>query len=702
MAAKQAAPLAARPDLIRNVLLVGPSSAGKTTLTEHLLVAAGALTRPGTIADGSTVSDFDELEISTGRSISLAVAAFMVGEIKINVLDSPGFGDFVGDVRAGLRAADAALFVIASTDGVDAATIGLWNECAAVGMPRAIVVTKIDKDRADFDETVAVAQRVFGEGVHPMYLPLLADNHDIAGVINLLTAQLVDYSTSTRSVRDADPEHLQLTEASRASLIEGVITESEDETLMDRFLDGEALDLEMLMTDLERAVARGHFYPVLPVAGTVGATELLELICHGFPSPLEHPLPTVTTPDGEPVDALDCNPDGELCAEVVKTMTDPYVGRISIVRVFSGTLRPDMVLHVSGHFAPDRGHVDHDLDERAGAISVPFGKSLMPTTSGNAGDIVAVSKLAHAETGDTLSSPDAPLLVESWAMPQPLLPVAIVAHSKADEDKLGQALARIVAEDPTLMLERNAATGQVVLWCLGDAHVEVVLGRLRGKHGVMVDSEELKVSLRETFATTARGSGRLVKQSGGHGQYAVVEIEVTPAEPGSGFAFIDKVVGGAVPRQFIASVEKGVRAQLEKGVHAGYPVVDVQVTLLDGKAHSVDSSDMAFQSAGALALKDAAANATITMLEPVANVSIMVADEFVGPVMSDVSTRRAHVLGSQSVGAGRTQIDAVVPELELTHYAIELRALAHGTGSFTRSPAGYEPMPPQVAAAFAS
>lgn len=698
MAAKQEAPLVTRPDLIRNVLLVGPSGAGKTSLTEQLLASAGVISRAGSVEEGNTVSDFDELEVSTRRSISLSVAAFMVGECKLNVLDSPGYPDFVGDVRAGLRAADAALFVIASTDGVDAATMGLWNECAAVGMPRAIVVTKLDKERADFDETVAVARRVFGEGVHPLYLPLLADDHGVAGVMNLLSLEIIDYSGGSRAKRAADPEHVQLTETARAELIEGVITESEDETLMDRFLEGEALDIEMLMADLERAVARGHFYPVLPVAGPVGAREVIDLICKGFPSPLEHAQPMVTTPAGDAVETLQCSVDGPLCAEVVKTITDPYVGRISLARVFSGTLRPDAMLHVSGHFAPDRGHDDHDVDERAGAISVPIGKTLLSAPAGIAGDIVAVTKLAHAETGDTLSAKDTPLLVESWAMPEPLLPVAIVAHSKADEDKLGQALARIVAEDPTLRLERNPVTGQLVLWCLGDAHVEVVLGRLRGKHGVSVDSEELKVSLRETFATSASGSGRLVKQSGGHGQYAVVELEVSPLALGSGFAFVDKVVGGAIPRQFIASVEKGVRAQLEKGVHAGYPVVDVQVTLLDGKAHSVDSSDMAFQSAGALAVKDAAERATITMLEPVAAVCITVADEFVGPVMSDISTRRAHVGGTQSVGAGRTQIDAVVPELELTHYAIELRALAHGTGSFTRTQAGYEPMPPQVAA----
>ncbi|TEX50290.1 MAG: elongation factor G-like protein EF-G2, partial [Actinomycetales bacterium mxb001] len=425
--------------------------------------------------------------------------------------------------------------------------------------------------------------------------------------------------------------------------------------------------------------------------------ELLEVITKGFPSPLEHPLPAVTTPDGTPQAPLACDPAGPLCAEVVKTSSDPYVGRLSLVRVFSGTLRADATLHVSGHFMSDRGHEDHDLDERVGSLVSPLGKVQRPLASVMAGDIAAVAKLGHAETGDTLSSPEHPLLIEPWVMPDPLLPVAIVAHSSSDEDKLAAALSRLVAEDPTMRLERNAETGQIVLWCMGEAHVDVVLDRLKVRYGVTVDSEPLRVSLRETFAGPAKGHGRLVKQSGGHGQYAVCDIEVEPLPAGSGFEFVDKVVGGAVPRQFIPSVEKGVRSQMAKGVAAGYPVVDIRVTLLDGKAHSVDSSDMAFQTAGALALKEAAATARIALLEPVDEVLVLAPDEYVGAVMSDLSGRRGRVTGSEGVGAGRTKITAEVPGLELTRYAIDLRGLAHGTATFTRRYRGHEPMPAQVA-----
>jgi elongation factor G len=425
--------------------------------------------------------------------------------------------------------------------------------------------------------------------------------------------------------------------------------------------------------------------------------ELLEVITQAFPSPLEHEVPPVSTPDGQPRGPLRCDPAGPLVAEVVKTTTDPYVGRISLVRVFSGTLRPDTTVHVSGHFLSDRGHEDHDVDERVGALSSPLGKHQRVVSQCVAGDVVAVAKLSRAETGDTLSDKDAPLLMEPWVMPEPLLPVAIVATSKADEDKLSQGLARLVAEDPTLRLDINGETHQVVLWCMGEAHLDVLLDRLKSRYGVAVESVPVRVQLRETFAGPAKGHGRHVKQSGGHGQYAVCDIEVEPLPSGGGFEFVDKVVGGAVPRQFIPSVEKGVRAQMDRGVAAGYPVIDLRVTLVDGKAHSVDSSDMAFQTAGALALKEAAKVAQVLLLEPVDEVTVLVADEYVGAVMSDLSTRRGRVTGTEPVGVGRSLVKAEVPQIEVTRYAVDLRSLSHGTGTFSRSYVRHEPMPSHLA-----
>ena len=694
------APEADRSDMIRNVVLVGPSGSGKTTLVEQLLVATGTLLRPGRVEDGTTVSDFDEAELRQQRSVGLALAPFVVDGVKVNLIDTPGYADYVGDLRAGLRAADAALFVVSAADGVDAATQLLWEECAAVEMPRAVVVTKLDTERSDFADVVAICQRVFGGGVMPLYLPMLSDDGSVGGLISLLTQQVSDYSSGTRQVNEPASEHLPLIEEARGNLIEGIIAESEDETLMDRYISGEDLDVDTLITDLETAVARGSFYPVVGSAlspNGFGTAELIEVILRGFPSPLEHPLPAVTSPDGSPREPLACDVDGPLCAEVVKTTTDPYVGRVSLVRVFSGTLRPDATVHVSGHFEPERGHEDHDVDERVGALSSPIGKTQRIIGHAVAGDIVAVAKLTRAETGDTLSDKDSPLLVAPWIMPDPLLPVAIVAHSKADDDKLASSLGRLVAEDPTMRLERNPETNQLVLWCMGEAHVDVLLDRLRNRYGVAVDSVPLRVSLRETFASSSKGHGRLVKQSGGHGQFAVCDIEVEPLPSGSGFEFVDKVVGGSVPRQFITSVEKGVRAQMEKGVAAGYPLLDIRVTLVDGKSHSVDSSDMAFQQAGGLALREAAAAASILLLEPVDRIRVLVSDEYVGAVMSDLSGRRGRVSGSEPVGSGRTQIVADVPQLELTRYAVELRSISHGTATFTRAYSAHEAMPPQLA-----
>ena len=513
----------------------------------------------------------------------------------------------------------------------------------------------------------------------------------------------------------------------RGSLIEGIIEESEDETLMERYLGGEEIDQSVLIDDLEKAVARGSFFPVIPVCSTtgVGTLELLEIITAGFPSPPEHQLPEVFTQQGKSRNSLPCDPSGPLLAEVVKTTSDPYVGRVSLVRVFSGTISPDATVHVSGHFSSfygpwiqrsagradsgsmaghadhswTAGHADHDEDERIGTLSFPLGKQQRPAPSVVAGDICAIGRLSRAETGDTLSAKSDPMVLKPWTMPEPLLPMAVQPHAKTDEDKLAVGLQRLAAEDPTLRIEQNPETHQIVLWTMGEAHAGVVLDALSRRYGVAVDAVELRVPLRETFGGKAKGHGRHVKQSGGHGQFAVCDIEVEPLPEGSGFEFVDKVVGGAVPRKFIPSVEKGVRAQMEKGTRrAGYPVVDIRVTLFDGKAHSVDSSDFAFQMAGGLALREAASATKVNLLEPVDVVSVVVPDDFVGAVMSDLAGRRGRVVGTDKVGEDRTVVKAEIPEVELTRYAIDLRSLAHGAGSFTRSFARYEPMPEQAAA----
>ena len=679
--------VATRPEAIRNVLVVGAAGAGKTTLVERLLVEAGVLNRAGSVEDGTTVCDFEEVEHRQRRSVGLALAPLVHDGVKVNLLDAPGYVDFVGEVRAGLRAADCALFVVAANEGVDEPTRALWRECAAVAMPRVVVVTKLDHARADYDGVVAQARRAFGERVLPVYL------HDGGRLVGLITG---------------DHEH----EAQRAALIEGIIEESEDETLMERYVAGEQIDTGLLLRDLELAVARGSMHPVVPIDSTsgVGATELLDLMVSAFPSPLEHRMPTVYTPTGGPGPQIECDPSGPLVAEVVKTTTDPYLGRVSLVRVFSGTVLPDATVHVSGHRSawaaggdPRSSHPDHDEDERIGSLSVPLGKSQRTTPAVTAGDLCAIGRLSRAETSDTLASVDMPLVLEPWQVPDPQLPVAIRVRTKSDEDKLGSSLQRLAAEDPTLRVEHNEETHQVVLWTMGEAHADVLLDRLAGRYGVAVEEVELRVPLRETFARSATGHGRHVKQSGGHGQYAVCSIEVEPLPQGAGFEFVDRVVGGAVPRQFIPSVEKGVRSQMGHGVESGYPTVDLRVILTDGKAHSVDSSDMAFQTAGGLALRDAATRGGTCLLEPVDEVEVRVADGLIGTVMGDLSARRGKVLGSEPAGEpGMVVVRAQVPQLELRRYAAELRSLSHGSASFTRTFARYERVPEQVSSKLGS
>ncbi|MFB8027982.1 MULTISPECIES: elongation factor G-like protein EF-G2 [unclassified Streptomyces] len=713
------APAADGPASVRNVVLVGHSGAGKTTLVEALALTAGALNRAGRVEDGTTVSDHDEIEQRRRRSVQLSLVPVEWDGHRINLLDTPGHPDFVGELRAGLRAADAALFVVSAAQEAEAVAgtaRAAWEECAAVGMPRAVVVTHLDTARTSFEEMTRVCGRIFGNGdpdaVLPLHLPVQGpegpDGHaPLTGLTELLTRRVVDHSSGERRETPPSGGRREPLRRARDRLIEGIIAESEDETLMDRYLGGGEIGLTTLVGDLERAVARGSFHPVLtaaPAAGGarqgVGTVELLDLITRGFPSPAEHAPPAVTAPDGTPRPAPVCDPQAPLVAEVVKTSSDPYVGRVSLVRVFSGTLRPDDTVHVYGHgLTPPGGEArpGHGSDVRVGALSSPFGGQQRPLDRCVAGDLACVSKLGGAETGDTVSHDGGPLLMEPWAMPDPLLPLAVRAHGKADEDRLSQGLARLAAEDPTMRLEQNQDTHQVVLWCMGEAHTEVALERLRSRYGVQVDAEPHRVPLRETFASRAVGHGRHVKQSGGHGQYAVCEIEVEPLPSGAGIEFVDKVVGGSVPRQFVPSVEKGVRAQAARGLAAGNPLVDVRVTLLDGKSHSVDSSDAAFQTAGALALREAAADTRVELLEPVARIGVLVPDDYVGAVMSDLAGRRGRVVGTEQSTGERTLVRAEVPEAELGRYTVDLRSLTHGTGRFDRAYARHEPMPPHLA-----
>ncbi len=673
------------PDDVRNVVLIGNAGSGKTSLFEQLLRARVAGYR----------GEKDDAE----RLSQLYLASLVTGDVLVNLLDAPGHPDFVGELRAGIRAADAAIFVVSAADGIDGAAQALWEECAEAGLPRVIALTKMDAAHSDFDTVVDDLKGRLGEGVLPTHVPV-GSGTAIDGTVGVLSRRFRDYSGGGEPrLVEGDAEHEELVEQHRGLLIEGLIQEAEDDALMDSYLEGTDPGRDYLLDDLMKATAKANLFPVVPVVASsgVGTEELLSLIEHGFPTPSLHPNPTMTKLDGADAGPAPSDPRAPLCAQVIRTTTDPFAGRLSMVRIFSGTLRTDDVVHVSGHRSfflktSDEAHPDHDHEERIGQIQQAVGTELKPKSAAIAGEVVMLPKLSTAETGDTLSARDAVVVVSNWRMPEALLPLAIKAASRNDEDKLSGALQRLAVEDTTVRLARGASD-QLVLWTTGQAHADLLLARLKERYGVNVQNEEVKIALRETFVGKATALGRHVKQSGGHGQYAVCTIEVEPLERGGGFEFVDKVVGGAVPRQFIPSVEKGVKAQLEKGVVAGYPMVDVRVTLVDGKSHSVDSSDMAFQLAGAAGLKEAASDPrNVALLEPLDLVTVTVGEEYMGAVLTDLSGRRGQMQGSDSEGR-KVIIRALVPQLELARYAIDLRGIAHGSGTFTRSFHGYELLP---------
>lgn len=708
MSSKQSGGTAA-PE-VRNVVLVGPGGSGKTTLLETLLKEVGAINRAGRVEDGNTVSDYEDVEKRLHYSVNLSVASVDItnpdltgdyGTIRLNLLDAPGNPDFMGELRAGLRGADAALFVISAVDGIDGATRRVWDECAAVGAPRAIVVTDVDEPRANFEARLDELQSVFGDGVHPLYLPYKADDPATAQLISVTRAQISQGIGSSMTLTPLDESHEDEVEEMRARLIDDVITESGGEDLMEKYLGGEEIGFLTLSADLQKAIGHAQFFPVLPIVATtgLGIPQLLRVMCLGFPSPADHVLPKIYSPAGAERAPLKHSVDEPLVAAVIKTTTDPFVGRISVVRVYSGVLRPDTTVHISGHLSQFSGkpadsqwHADHDAEERVGALARPLGGAQVPVEQAEAGEIVTVARLSRAETGDTLSDPANPAVITPWAMPEPLYPTAIQSTKKGDEGKLMTGLQRLQAEDPTVRVEVDATTGQLVLWTMGEQHLQVMLDRLKSRSGVEVQTVPVLVPLRETLKGKAEVTGKHVKQSGGHGQYAVAELRFEPLPQGTGFQFVDEVVGGAVPRQYIPSVEKGIVAQMTKGI-TGYPMVDIKATLYHGKAHSVDSSDAAFQMAGSLGLQEAAKKAGIAILEPVDNVTVECDDEYVGAIMSDLSTRRGRVKGSDQIEEGRTRVTAEVPAFELIRYATALRSLARGTGVFAREYLQHEPAP---------
>lgn len=674
------------PTQLRNVVLVGSQGSGKTTLFEHLMKYS--------------FEGFRGVKKDAERAASLVGTAIPVRDSVINILDAPGHPDHVGELRAGLQAADAAVFVVSAADGLDAVTTSLWRECRDAQVPRIIVVTKLDAERGNYFDTVSLCQQELGDGVHPSFVPFTNDAGEIIGNMSLVTYRVNDYTSGQREQRDATKEEIDKIRQYQEQYMESLIIESDDEELFSTYEPGEKVKIDIVLKDLDKAMRSGRFHPVMPVLSTngVGTAELLKMIDAAFPYPKIHVGESVTK-DGTEFE-LESNPGGVLAAQVIRTTSDQYAGRQSLVRVLSGTLKTDSTVKVIRNNELFTGEEDphaHETEAKVGQISMLVGTELVSKSEAIAGEIVLISKMDAANTGDTITSAENPIIVAPWEIPAPQLPIAIKAATRNDEDKLSGALQRLAIEDASVVIQRSDETDQLILWCAGQAHADLLLNRLQDRYQVKVEQEPVKIGLRETFIKPAKGHGRHVKQSGGHGQFGDCFIEVNPGPRGSGFEFIDKVVGGAVPRQFIPSVEKGIQNLIAKGVISDYPMVDIQVTLYDGKAHSVDSSDMAFQMAGQLAIKDAANRENVALLEPIDQIEVRVGEEFMGAIMTDISNRRGQVLGSDTRADHQVSVTALVPQAELTRYAIDLRGLAQGTGSFTRTFHGYQLMPQNIA-----
>jgi elongation factor G len=670
---------------IRNVLLLGHGGSGKTSLLEAMLFTNGSITRMGRIEDGNTVSDHDPEEVRKGISVSLSLAPVEIDGVKINMLDAPGYADFVGDVHSAIRAVDAVILVVSAVDGVEVQTEVGWELAAELGLPRAIVINKLDRERASFERTLDELVKSFGTQVAPLQFPI-GEEHDFSGIADLLSGKAYTYGSDPRGVEGEWPDELHAkADPLREKLTEAVA--EADDALLEQYLETGELPEDVIIKGLHAGFVDAKIAPVFVTAAArpIGLDLLTRFVADVFPSPLERPPVVVSGPKGE--SERQCDPNGPLTALEFKTVSDPYVGHISMFRVFSGKVRPDSSIY----------NATKKAEQRVGQLFTLKGKEHDNVSEVPAGDIGAVAKLSHTTTGDTFSTKDDPVVLAPIPMPEPLLGIAVEPRTKGDEDKLSTALSRVREEDPTVRIDRSEETHETVMYGMGEAHLDVVLERMRRKYGVDVTHRPARIPYKETIKGTAKAQGRHVKQSGGHGQYAVCWIEVSPLPHGGGFEFDDKIVGGVIPNQFIPSVEKGVIKAMADGVGAGYPMVDVKVTLYDGKFHSVDSSDIAFQIAGSLAMKEAAQQAGVSLLEPIAELDIVVPDAYTGDIMGDLNSKRGKILGMEQIGSGRQLIRALAPLAEVARYSIDLRSMTGGRGTFSMKFSHYEEVPAHIA-----
>ncbi len=671
------------PDKIRNVAVVGHGGSGKTTLVESILFAVGATTRLGKVDDGTSILDTDPEEHKRKITINVAIASVVHDGTKINFLDTPGFADFAGDQRAALRVADSAIVVVDASAGVQVGTQLVWNELDKAKTPRIVAVGRLDRENADFDRVLAQLRQVYGIRVVPLHVPV-GSHQGLAGTIDLL------HGTVLRGPKDrptdmaaADKERVG---EYRRQLVEAIVETNED--LLTRYLEGKEMSYEELRDALHAAVRDGSVLPVVATSSVknVGYGALLQTIREMLPSPAEIGSVIARSPSGDEV-ARKVDPSEKLAAFVFKTLSDPFVGKLSYVRVYSGTLH-----HNTQIFDASKGEA-----ERVGQIFFLRGKDQEATDTVAAGDICAIPKLTATSTNATLTDKDAPVTLPPIEFPGASFSVAIEPQSKADLDKLGSALHKLTDEDPSLHVRRDDATHETILSGIGESAIDTAVHHLKEKFGVQVVTRTPRVPYKESIRRKTSAQGRYKKQTGGHGMFGDVWLEVEPLTPGSGVEFATRIVGGSVPRNYWPAVEKGVREAAEKGVIAGYPLSDFRATLYDGSFHSVDSNEMSFRVAGSLALQSCVKESDAFLLEPIHELDVLVPEDQMGDVLADLNGRRGRVLGMESTGAGYQHIKAQVPLAEIFRYATDLRSMTGGRGTFTQRFLGYEECPSHIA-----
>jgi len=668
---------------LRNVALLGHGNSGKTTLSEVMLFDAGAISRLGKVDDGNTTSDFDPEEQRRKISVNTSILPLEWGDCRITILDTPGYTDFVGEVRSAVRVVEGAIVLLDAVAGVEVGTELVWQHANDYKLPRLVFVNKMDRENADFQKAVASLAEILGVRPAIMQLPI-GSQANFKGVVDLVSRTAYLGPKGEKGPVPADMAS-QVEEA-RTQLIE-VAAEGDDELIM-KYLDGGELTEDEIYRGLRLGVKGGKIVPILcgSSLANLGIQPLLSAIVALLPSPAEGGEIRAKNPATGETETLAATDNGPLAALAFKTTADPFVGRLTYLRVYSGILESDSRVFNSRS----------ESEERIGQLFLIRGKEQTPVKQLRAGEIGGVAKLSSTITGDTLCDKGRPLVLDPVTYPKPIFSAAISPKTKADLDKMSTALTRLVEEDPTLEVTRDAETNETILSGMGESHVDIAARKLQQKFGVEITVGTPKVPYRETITRTASAQGRHKKQTGGHGQFGDVWLRLEPLPRGTGFEFVDEVFGGAVPRQYIPAVEKGVRETMTKGILAGYPVVDVRVALYDGSYHPVDSSEMAFKIAANLGFKKAMEEAGPVLLEPIMQVVITIPEQYMGDVLGDLNTRRARVQGMEQ-SHGRSVVTAQVPLAEMLHYATTLRSITQGRGVYTMEFSHYEEVPSHIA-----